>query len=168
MWQRAVSIGCAAVAALILLSEAGADDSRSTFETWVARLRPRALAHGVAPATWTRVTEGLVPDVGVFDELRNQPEFTEQLWQYLNRRVSEWRIATGKEKLAEHAALLERIEGDFGVQRSVILGLWGIESAYGDPIVHRNHSRPVIPALARSPGARHAVASIGSASFSTR
>ncbi len=24
--------------------------------------------------------------------IRNQPEFKEQLWQYLNRRVSDWRI----------------------------------------------------------------------------
>jgi lytic murein transglycosylase len=94
------------------------------------------------------VTEGLAPDPSVFDELRDQPEFTEQLWQYLNRRVSEWRLTTGKEKLREHADLLARIERDFGVPPSVMLGLWGVESAYGDPVVHKNHSRPVIPALA--------------------
>ena len=29
-----------------------------------------------------------------------------------------------------------------------MLGLWGIESAYGDPDVQKNHMRPVIPALA--------------------
>jgi lytic murein transglycosylase len=145
-----VSIGRALVAAflMVLPSAAGAADGSPGFATWVARLRPRALAHGVTPATWTRVTEGLAPDTGVFDELRNQPEFTEQLWQYLNRRVSEWRIVTGKQKLAEHAALLARIESEFGVERSVLLGLWGIETAYGDPVVQRNHSRPVIPALA--------------------
>jgi hypothetical protein len=30
----------------------------------------------------------------------------------------------------------------------VILGLWGIESTFGDPLVQQNHSRPVFPALA--------------------
>jgi len=30
----------------------------------------------------------------------------------------------------------------------VMLGLWGIESTFGDPIVKQNHSRPVFPALA--------------------
>ena len=54
----------------------------------------------------------------------------------------------GKEKAKEYAPLLARIEKDYGVERSVMLGLWGIESAYGDPVVQKNHMRPVIPALA--------------------
>src|SRR5260370_1077747 len=29
-----------------------------------------------------------------------------------------------------------------------MLGLWGIESAFGDPDVQKNHMRPIIPALA--------------------
>ena len=55
---------------------------------------------------------------------------------------------TGKEKAKEYAPLLARIEKDYGVDRSVMLGLWGIESAFGDPDVQKNHMRPVIPALA--------------------
>jgi membrane-bound lytic murein transglycosylase B len=88
------------------------------------------------------------PDTTVFELDRKQPEFNEQLWQYLNRRVSDWRITTGREKAKEYAPLLSRIEKDYGVERSVLLGLWGIESAYGDPDVQKNHMRPVIPALA--------------------
>src|SRR6266511_1432152 len=84
----------------------------------------------------------------VFASIRSQPEFKEQLWQYLNRRVSDWRVMTGRERAKEHAPLLGRIETDFGVKRSVILGLWGIESTFGDPLVQKNHARPVLPALA--------------------
>jgi lytic murein transglycosylase len=91
---------------------------------------------------------GLKPDTTVFEQLHSQPEFNEQIWQYLNRRVSDWRIVTGKEKAKEYAPLLARIEQDFGVERSVMMGIWGIESAYGDPLVQQNHMRPVIPALA--------------------
>jgi membrane-bound lytic murein transglycosylase B len=91
---------------------------------------------------------GLKPDTTVFKELHNQPEFSEQIWQYLNRRVSEWRINVGREKAKEYAPLFDRIEKDFGVERSIMLGVWGIESAYGDPVVQQNHMRPVIPALA--------------------
>jgi lytic murein transglycosylase len=29
-----------------------------------------------------------------------------------------------------------------------MMGLWGIESAYGDPLVQQNHMRPILPALA--------------------
>ena len=92
--------------------------------------------------------EGLKPDTSVFALQRSQPEFREQTWQYLNRRVSDWRIITGKEVAREHASLLARIERDYGVDRYILLSLWGVESAYGDPLVQKNHMRPVFPALA--------------------
>ena len=140
--------GASAVLALTSAEPACAQGSRAGFERWVEAFRPRALRRGVSDATYTRVMRGLAPDNSVFAEIRNQPEFNQKLWQYLNRRVSDWRIVTGKEKAKEQAALLGRIEQDYGVARGVILGLWGIESAYGDPDVQKNHMRPVIPALA--------------------
>src|SRR4029453_4111423 len=121
---------------------------RSGFEQWVEAYRARARARGISDATYTRVMSNLKPDTAVFELDRRQPEFTEQLWQYLNRRVSDWRITEGKAKAAEHAGLLARIEKDYGVAPSVMMGVWGIESAYGDPLVQQNHMRPVIPALA--------------------
>jgi membrane-bound lytic murein transglycosylase B len=144
VWRRRLAM----LAAALVASGPGLAGARPTFEQWLASFRPRALARGVSPETWESVTRGLEPDGRALDDVRRQPELTEQLWQYLNRRVSEWRIATGKEKRREHAALLARIEADFGVSPAVMLGLWGIESAYGDPVVHRNHARPVIPSLA--------------------
>jgi lytic murein transglycosylase len=132
----------------VLALARGPAAARAPFDEWLTGLRTRMLARGVSAATFDRATAGLAPDLHVLDAVRSQPEFTEHLWQYLNRRVSEWRLTIGREKLREHADLLARIERDFGVQPSVMLGLWGVESAYGDPVVHRNHSRPVIPALA--------------------
>jgi peptidoglycan lytic transglycosylase B len=118
------------------------------FEAWRDGLRERALAKGISAATWNRVMARLEPDMSVFKELRNQPEFKEQLWQYINRRVSDWRIINGKIALKDNAALFSRIEKDFGVERGTLLALWGVESAYGDPLVQQNHMRPVFPALA--------------------
>lgn len=88
------------------------------------------------------------PDTSVFELDRKQPEFSELTWQYLNRRVSDWRITTGKQMAQEYAGLFTRLEKDYGVDRGTMLGLWGIESAFGDPLVQQNHMRPVIPALA--------------------
>jgi membrane-bound lytic murein transglycosylase B len=118
------------------------------FPQWIESFRSRAAARGVSDATYTRVMGSLKPDTSVFDAIRSQPEFNEQLWQYLNRRVSDWRIQTGKEKLKEHGALLARIEKDTGVSRMVLLALWGVESAYGDPDVQKSLMRPVFPSLA--------------------
>jgi membrane-bound lytic murein transglycosylase B len=91
---------------------------------------------------------GLHPDRTGLEAIHSQPEFTEQLWQYLNRRVSDWRVITGRQKAKDYDALLARIERDFGVERGVVLAVWGIESSYGDPVVQERYMRPVIPSLA--------------------
>jgi len=137
-----------AILALATGAPATAQGSRAGFERWVEAFRPRALKRGVSDATYTRVMRGLAPDTTVYAQIRNQPEFNEKLWQYLNRRVSDWRIVTGKQKAKEYAGLLARIEQDYGVPAALTLGIWGIESAYGDPDVQKNHMRPVIPSLA--------------------
>ena len=141
-----LSMLAAAVAAWSTTARAQA--SKASFEQWVAAFRVRARARGISDATYTRVMSDIKPDTAVFELNRYQPEFNEQLWQYLNRRVSDWRITTGKEKAKEYAPLLARIEKDYGVDRGIMLGLWGIESAFGDPDVQKNHMRPIIPALA--------------------
>ena len=125
-----------------------AQSAAEPFPKWVETFRPKARAKGISDATYTRVMGNLKPDESVFSAIRSQPEFNQQLWQYINRRVSDWRIQYGQERAKEISPLLARIEKDFGVERAVILGLWGIESTFGDPLVKQNHSRPVFPALA--------------------
>ena len=137
-------LGAAALAAQPLAALA----TPAGFDAWRDGLRTRAMAKGISAATWNRVMAQLEPDMSVFKELKSQPEFKEQLWQYINRRVSDWRIINGKVALKDNAALFARIEKDFGVERGTLLALWGVESAYGDPLVQQNHMRPVFPALA--------------------
>ena len=141
-----LSMLAAAVAAWSTTARAQA--SKASFEQWVAAFRARARARGISDAIYTRFMSDIKPDTEDFELNRYQPEFNEQVWQYLNRRVSDWRITTGKEKAKEYAPLLARIEKDYGVDRGILLGLWGIESAFGDPDVQKNHMRPIIPALA--------------------
>ena len=136
---------CAAPAALASISALAAS---AGFDKWVASFRARAAAKGVSDDTYARVMTGLKPDTSVYALVHNQDEFKEQLWQYLNRRASDWRIITGKERARDNAALLGRIERDYGVDRHIMLSLWGIESSYGDVITNPKYMRPVIPALA--------------------
>src|SRR3954449_990345 len=118
------------------------------FEAWRDAFRARALAKGISEATWNRVMGRIEPDMSVFKNFQKQPEFTEQIWQYINRRVSDWRITNGREALKKNEALFARIEQEYGVERGTLLALWGVESAYGDPLVQQNHMRPVFPSLA--------------------
>jgi membrane-bound lytic murein transglycosylase B len=138
----------AGAAAAMACGRAQAQVARQPFAQWVESFRPRALARGVSEATYRRVMSGIKPDTSVYALDRAQPEFNEELWQYLNRRVSDWRIQTGKERARQHAALLARIEREYGVDRYHLMGLWGMESAFGDVVENMKHQRPVIPALA--------------------
>jgi membrane-bound lytic murein transglycosylase B len=142
--RRFLGAALGAAAALVVLGEANA----ASFSQWVETFRARARARGISDATYTRVMSAIKPDTSVYALDRAQPEFNEEVWQYLNRRVSDWRIITGKERAKEYAPLLERVERAYAVDRDIMLGLWGMESAYGDVVVNLKLMRPVIPALA--------------------
>jgi membrane-bound lytic murein transglycosylase B len=122
--------------------------AQGTFEQWIAAFRSKAIARGVTDDTYTRVMAGLHPDTTGLSAIHNQAEFKQQLWQYLNRATTDWKITAGKAAAQQYAPLFARIQKDFGVEPAFMLGVWGIESAFGDPIVEKNHMRPVIPSLA--------------------
>src|SRR5262249_33807256 len=143
---RRASLRFLAAAAAAIGTSAEAD--AASFAQWMESFRSRARARGVSDATYTRVMGSLKPDTRVYTLYTSQPEFTEPLGQYLNRRVSDWRVTEGRVKAKEYVALLSRVEHDFGVPPPVMLGIWGVESAYGDPDVQKNHMRPIFPALA--------------------
>ena len=145
--RRWLSLTLGATASFVLARPLLAAQSPA-FARWVAGFRARAIARGVSAATYDRVMTALTPDASVLAEYHAQPEFTEEVWQYINRRCSDWRVITGKERAKEYAGLLARIEKDYGVDRTIMLGLWGMESSFGDVIVNRKYMRPVIPALA--------------------
>ncbi|MGO9472261.1 MAG: lytic murein transglycosylase [Rhodomicrobium sp.] len=147
--RRAVlSSALAALAADAFSGSALARSARTDFGQWVEAFRSRAKAHGIPDATYNRVMGSIKPDTSVYALDRAQPEFHEEVWQYLNRRVSDWRVTTGKERAKEYAPLLERVEREYGVDRYTMLGLWGMESAFGDLVTNPKHMRPIFPALA--------------------
>jgi membrane-bound lytic murein transglycosylase B len=138
----------AASATAVMPFDVRAQSASSSFEAWRDAFRHRAAAHGVSDATYARVMGAVKPDTSVYAEIRSQPEFSEALWQYINRRVSDWRIITGKARAKDYAPLLARIEHEYGVDRFTMLAVWGIESSYGEVIDNPKYMRPVIPALA--------------------
>jgi membrane-bound lytic murein transglycosylase B len=158
--RRALISGAlAAAASLALGARSLAQPANAAFAHWVAAFRARAIKRGISPATYARVMNSVTPDMDALAQVRAQPEFTEKLWQYINRRCSEWRVITGKERAKQYAGLLTRIEKDYGVDRTIMLALWGMESSFGDVVINPKYMRPVIPALAalawREPRRRH-------------
>jgi membrane-bound lytic murein transglycosylase B len=102
-----------------------------TFGDWIAGFRARATAEGIRPEVMDRAFEGIEYNTSVIEKDRNQGEFTRTIWDYLDSAVSEDRIANGRAALAAHGGLLQRIEDAYGVDKEVVVAIWGLESAYG-------------------------------------
>ena len=105
--------------------------SQSGLDAWVQKFRPRALAAGVSAATFDAALRGVAFNPKVVERDRNQNEFSKTIWDYLDTAVSEDRVALGVKALARHRDLLERIEADYGVDKEILVAVWGLESAYG-------------------------------------
>ncbi|MDT8858043.1 lytic murein transglycosylase [Paracoccaceae bacterium Fryx2] len=98
---------------------------------WIAGFRGRAAATGISAATFARAFDGVRYNADVIARDRNQSEFTKTIWDYLDSAASENRIENGKAALERHRALLERIEAAYGVEKEIVVAVWGLESAYG-------------------------------------
>src|SRR5260221_12193765 len=93
------------------------------FDAWRDHFRARALAKGISEATWNQVMGRIEPDMSVFKQMQKQPEFHEEIWQYINRRGSDRRIIKGRAAPQKNEALFARIEQDFCVARGTLLEL---------------------------------------------
>ncbi|RVT83204.1 lytic murein transglycosylase [Rhodobacteraceae bacterium CCMM004] len=114
------------------------------FRRWIADFRVRALRQGVSAAGFDRAFADVAYNADVIAKDRNQAEFNRTLWDYLDRAVSETRIANGRAALDTHARLLAEIEARHGVDKEIVVAVWGMESAYGT----FRGDLPVIEALA--------------------
>ena len=132
------------------LAEAGASEvlARSSFASCVQELAAQAQAKGLSSEVIQQNLGGLTPDLDILAGASSQPEFIKPIWDYLDAAVSETRINTGRSKLAEWSEVLDAIERTYGVDRHIVLAIWGIESSYGAVLEDSAIVKPVIRSLA--------------------
>ncbi len=103
----------------------------SRFDLWQQAFFDRAQEAGITQATLERAFANVTYDDDVIRLDRNQSEFSKPIWGYLETAVSDTRVRTGTAKLAQHAVVLDQIETKYGVDKQVVVAIWGLESAYG-------------------------------------
>lgn len=111
---------------------------------WIAGFRARAQAAGISDGTFDRAFAAVVYNPEVIRRSENQAEFKKSLWEYLETATSDKRVATGRAMLAQYAGVLSQIEAKYGVDKEVVVSVWGMESSYGE----RRGDLPLIEALA--------------------
>ncbi|NRB16904.1 MAG: lytic murein transglycosylase [Rhodobacteraceae bacterium] len=101
------------------------------FQSWIKRFRQRALAQGITKTTLNRAFKSVTYDPEVIRRDQNQSEFTKSIWDYLDSAVSDKRIKNGKKALRAQRRRLQQIEATYGVDKEIVLAVWGMESSYG-------------------------------------
>lgn len=101
------------------------------FTAWLSGFRQEALAAGISGDVFDRAMRSVRPDASVIEANNNQPEFVRPVWDYLASAISDTRVANGKEMLRTHASLLARLEERYGVDKEVLVAIWGLETGYG-------------------------------------
>jgi lytic murein transglycosylase len=130
----------AALIVVLLPLHAVEAQSRQLFRAWLESFWPEAERASITRATFDRAFAGLTPDFSLPDLVLPekpdtrppaQAEFSRTPEQYINRDQI-MRLARQGRALAErHRAILDRVEAEIGVDRAIVLAIWGRETAFG-------------------------------------
>lgn len=130
--------------AVLVLGAAPSPARADDFPACIGEIRAQATAGGITATTFDKAMAGIEPDPEVIEAMDQQPEFMLSIWEYMARLVSDKRVADGKRMFAEWGDVLEDVERAFGVDRHIVLAVWGVESNYGTIL----GSRPLVRSLA--------------------
>ena len=103
----------------------------ANFQGWIAGFRSRAVNQGINASVLDKAFSGVSYDPEVIRRDRNQSEFTKTIWSYLDSAASALRVKNGKAALRKQQARLDQIEAQYGVEKEVVVAIWGLESSYG-------------------------------------
>ena len=122
----------ALVLSLLFTTSAPAAQCGGDFRTFLGAMAREAAAAGVSRSVIDTALSGVSPDQSVlaFDH-RQRGTFRMSFERYASTRVTAGRIQRGRQLLQRHAALLSRIQRQFGVPPQVLVAIWGLETDFG-------------------------------------
>jgi membrane-bound lytic murein transglycosylase B len=145
--MRQLVASMAAMALLLLAGPAQAEPTGS-FADFLRGFEAKAVAAGVPAAVYEKSTAGLTPDPKIPALVTGQPEFATPIWEYLDARITDTRIAHGKAGMRANAALFAATGKRYGVDPAILAAIWGVETDYGAVLSSKTLIRPIIRSLA--------------------
>lgn len=98
---------------------------------FVRSLWPQAEARGVSRSAFEAAFAGYSYIPKIMELTRKQPEFSQTVQQYLDKRVTNAQAQKGQAMRGEWAQTLAGAEQRWGVQAEVVLAIWGMETNFG-------------------------------------
>ncbi len=116
----------------LLLFTAQNCGAAESFTDWLRTFRREAEAEGIERITFAQAFSAVTePDSKVLKRAAYQPEFTQQIWEYLDTRVNSLSIERGRTVAVRYHKVLREIERNSGVSASILLAIWSMETNYG-------------------------------------
>ncbi len=112
-------------------ARAQAQEPKETFAAFLQQLWLDAKAKDIKRATFDLAFAGMTPDPRVMPITARQPEYIKPAGAYVNSIASANRASAGLKKEKEWSKTFDRIEKEFGVDRWLILSIWGMETSFG-------------------------------------
>ncbi|MFN7163921.1 MAG: lytic murein transglycosylase [Hyphomonas sp.] len=110
----------------------------AAMDAWRDDFSARAIGAGHDRALVKSLLDGIRPlplwlgtEVQAATAPSSQAEFAKPIWDYLKVPMGATRISSGQAKLAALSPTLAAIETKYGVDRQVLLSIWGMETSYG-------------------------------------
>lgn len=128
---HAVRRSLVTVAALATLGLAAPSVAQASSADFVRGLWPDAQAMGVSRQAFDASFASYAPISQVMELTRRQPEFTQTVQQYIDRRVTAAQASKGQAMRGQWAQTLASTQQRFGVQPEVVLAIWGMETNFG-------------------------------------
>jgi membrane-bound lytic murein transglycosylase B len=114
------------------LTPAVAQPYDTGFQRFLDGLWPEVRAAGIPRPVFDAAFAGVTIDERVVARVGRQPEYGKPIKAYIDDIASPARIEIGRRKSVQWLPALAAVERMFGVNRAILLGIWGIESSYGD------------------------------------
>jgi lytic murein transglycosylase len=102
------------------------------FNTFIANFSREAQGKGISQAVIAQGLSGVThdPNVMAFDR-RQRGTFKKTFEEYAATRVGPARVNRAKQMMKKHAALLARVEQQFGVPKELVVAIWTMETDNG-------------------------------------
>ncbi|QGZ36163.1 lytic murein transglycosylase [Stappia indica] len=109
----------------------GTVPAAAALEGCLPQMRAQAVKAGVSQRTVDAALADVAYDEKAVRFSTSQPEYKTPIWDYLAFLVDAERIADGRKMLDRHARVLAQVEKTYGIDRHIVVAVWGVESDYG-------------------------------------
>lgn len=110
---------------------ANAQPAAPDVQAFLASLWNEARQRGISRETFRAALGSFTPDPSIIALTKKQSEFVQPIWSYLDNAISESRLTRGRSAGERFAGELAAIERKYGVDRRILLGIWGMETNFG-------------------------------------